>query len=811
MTLFQYRKENLLFWGWVLIVLSLGSLFYVQLKKGLRFETNILELLPKSDEDRVFETIRTSFQGTMGRTVLILLEQPTESSSDQKSLDKIRNQLRNTLESSDVFRIVRASDRSWGRSLYDLYFPYRYQILAPSVRKKLKSSDPVLKLRQNIVRRLHSHSITRYSDILDRDPLLLFPELVQYWQKQQASAPSKKSDQNRKHQTVLIGRLDRDPLKKDTQVQVRKIIEQCRSRLNEIDSDVSFRWSGLVRFAMVSRNNMQKDARFIGLISIAGVILLVISTFRSLKQLFLLVTTVFIGLLTAVSISQIFFDLHVITMAFGASLIGICVDYAFHYFSEYRLRSASWSSWKGLQNIFPGIFLGWFTSVLAFGSLSLTPMPALKQMSLFTCLGLTGAFLTVVCVYPPLFRVAPVPDVSESFRTASFWNPAFYLVDGLLGFWNFRKNNPVLRVARWSSGAILAILIISGLPFLQFNDHIKNLDPVPEWLIQNDRYIQRAAGLHDTGRYVLLQSDTRQSLLKKQEAVQNVLNTLRKNNVYEQSWSLYPFLPSIQRQKHDRSLLKTTILSNREKVRSMLKEHGHKKSTIKNLFTELDRANPPMLTPKKWKNHPASFGLSQLWLGERNKRFSSLIILQNIRNESRLKRKIEQFQGVFFRNRARKFNQLLLDYRQLAMNLTGIAYLVITLLLLFRYGFLQAMLTILPAAGGSLFAIALLSISGVTLNMMHLLALLLLLGMGIDYAVFLAETHRMKKSVRPSILALVLSALTTVLSFGCLAFSPSRVIQSIGSMVFPGILMILFLSPVVYYGMEYLSGNETPN
>jgi len=806
MTFFRNRLENWTLLIWTVVLLFLGALFVKQVRDGVRFETNILELLPRSDEDRVFETIRTSFQGSMGRTVLILLERSgTSSDSEAVSLREIRDKLRETLQTSSVFRVIRSSGRSRGRAMHDLYFPYRYQMLAPATKKRLSSDNPVRAIERDLTRKLHSHAIARYSDLLDRDPLLLFPDLVRYWQQQSVSDQDDGKGDARKNRAVLIGRLGPDPLEKQTQVQVRSLIEDCRRTVRDMDENVSFRWSGLVRFAMASRRQMQKDARFIGLISIIGVLVLVLTTFRSIKQLVLLVATVGAGLLTAVSISQLFYDLHVITVAFGASLIGICVDYAFHYFADYQLRSGDWTARDGLKRILPGILLGLVTSLMAFGSLSMTPMPALKQMALFTCLGLTGAFLTVVCCYPAFFQRSGTAGADASRAERSFGNPAMYLVDGLLSFWRTGTRSRLLKAARAGVGLVVLVIVLLGLPDLEFNDHIKNLDPVPKWLIENDRYIQRAAGLRDTGRYVLVEASSPQDLLEKQERVHHRIKKLQEEKVVEHAWSLYPFLPSEKRQKQNRSLLRTTLLPRRDALRTVLREQGFKKTSIRTLFRDLETRDEPVLTPEEWTKHPASFGLGQLWLGAREGTYSLLMVLDGIRNESRLRKRIESIDGVYFRNRARKFNELLLEYRQLAMNLTGVAYVLITLLLILRYGFLQALLALIPAVGGSICAIALLSLNGIILNMMHLLALLLLLGMGIDYAVFLAETHRSGKDVRSSMLALVLSALTTVLSFGCLAFSPSRVIQSLGMMVFPGILMILFLSPLVYYGMGLLN------
>ena len=66
---------------------------------------------------------------------------------------------------------------------------------------------------------------------------------------------------------------------------------------------------------------------------------------------------------------------------------------------------------------------------------------------------------------------------------------------------------------------------------------------------------------------------------------------------------------------------------------------------------------------------------------------------------------------------------------------------------------------------------------GVPFNLFTLLALWLVLGLGIDYGIFLrhGRDHRVT-----AILSVTLSACTTLIAFGLLAFSATPFIRSIG-------------------------------
>jgi len=132
-----------------------------------------------------------------------------------------------------------------------------------------------------------------------------------------------------------------------------------------------------------------------------------------------------------------------------------------------------------------------------------------------------------------------------------------------------------------------------------------------------------------------------------------------------------------------------------------------------------------------------------------------------------------------------------------AMRLAGGAYCLIFALLLWRYG-KRGVLVMLPSLLAALITVEVLGLLGQTLHFIHGFALLLILGMGVDYAIFLAESPANEDPT--TMLALTLSALTTLLSFGLLSSSSQTVLQSIDLTTLIGIAVTLWLSPIARYG-----------
>jgi predicted exporter len=92
-------------------------------------------------------------------------------------------------------------------------------------------------------------------------------------------------------------------------------------------------------------------------------------------------------------------------------------------------------------------------------------------------------------------------------------------------------------------------------------------------------------------------------------------------------------------------------------------------------------------------------------------------------------------------------------------------------------------------------AVAILGYLGRPLTIMHIISLLMVLGIGVDYAVYLAESTG-GSSARSTDLAVVLSASTTLLAFGMLLFSSAPVLQAIGEISCPAIALAFLFAGV---------------
>src|SRR5438874_5365436 len=147
--------------------------------------------------------------------------------------------------------------------------------------------------------------------------------------------------------------------------------------------ELELAYTAVARFASSIRHQMQKNISFISIGSTIGLVVLILLTFRSAKQLFIAMVPLLLGLWNALGLCLLIFgELHAFTLVFGASLVGVCIDYSLFYFAHHRIAH-EWESRRTMRNILPALGLGALTTVMSYLGLGLTPLVGLRQIAVF--------------------------------------------------------------------------------------------------------------------------------------------------------------------------------------------------------------------------------------------------------------------------------------------------------------------------------------------------------------------------------------------------------------------------------------------
>ncbi|AVV34794.1 hypothetical protein C8233_15135 [Halomonas sp. SF2003] len=568
----------------------------------------------------------------------------------------------------------------------------------------------------------------------------------------------------------------------------QQALEQAVNGVKADYPDVQLLRSGLVFHASNGAQQAKREMSTIGLGSLIGVLLLLWAVFRTPRRLPLLLVPVATGVLFALPLTWwAFGSLHVLTLAFGASLIGISIDYVLHLECMRRLAT---NGRGGLAALWPGLTLGLCSSLAAYLAITLTPMPGLRQMGMFAALGLIGAWLSVRLWLPQL----PLPAQAT------------------------RKDSPAARAANWLARAIpgkrswqaLGLLLLAALASLyglRSDDRLTQLNPSPASLINEQREVQRLLAEPDGLRYLIVQAETDAALLTRLHALEGTFQQLNARQQLGHWASLAQQLPTLAQQQANLGAM-------RERTRTLLPQVLSTAGLPPELVTRAEQAiaDAHPLRPADWVALPAGEMGQRLWLDSRTAAIG-IVRFGDVTAEgsAALARLAADDDSLEYVDQVARLSTTLGRIRSEMAWLVGGAVGLISLLLALRYR-RSTWRALLPPLGGLVLTLAALTLAGVGLNLFHLLGLLLVLGIGLDAGIFCAEhparsaekssagifcaEHPARRSLsapasdaaqtstsrasQASLLAISLSCASSLLAFGLLSFSQTPALAALG-------------------------------
>ncbi len=784
--------------AWCAMVVVLCGFSFHQVVYHWKLQTDVLTLLPDKESGAAAQSLRQIASGSLGRTALFLIGHTQDASADAAT-----RALGGWLAASPLVATVHWDHSRTQQAFFDLYFPFRYQILSPSLRQQLSTPDGPRALVERLTRILYQPTSSLMTRLLADDPLLFFPALAQDWGQRASQLQIQNGLLSVRHEGrlyhVITAQLALDPFATDAQEQFATQWDTWVATLQQTWPGLDVSCTSVVRFAGATQKTITRDVALISIGSILGVTLLILGTFQTWRHLVLALAPIILGIWVAVGVSLWWFGtLHAMTLSFGASLVGICDDYSFHYFAYHRVATP-WYAQKTMRYLFPALSLGALTTILSFLALAFTPLVGLQQIAVFASCGILVSFGTVVFCFPHLLK--------EGHPRAQH-NPALYRSAArAFAFWNrFRK--PLLVVY-----GLIVLLSLPGLWLLDISDDPRALNALPKDLQAQDQRIRTIMGLPSTQAHLIVEGQTAEDALQKLEQFTVALNTRADRppadrrpadrRPIELGPVLTAFLPSRKQQAADIAATQR-LLEHREFLTQELSQLGFAEETVTRFFQTLAAPLNPVLSPEMWLWHDASLGMRHLWLGnttDMSAPASLLVQVARVNDLPALQTILTTIDGVHYVDQVADFTRVFKRYRQQSVWLVSVAYLLIFAILLWYYG-TRGILIILPPVLAAVVTVSVFGYLGHPFHLIHILMLLLILGMGVDFTIFIVESSVADSPT--TLLAMTLSTLSTLLSFGLLGLSGQAVLQAIGLTVLIGVTAALLLAPLAYYGQERL-------
>jgi predicted exporter len=764
---------------WLLLAIAIAGVGAVQFSGRLPLQTNLLALLPPTERNPLAEQAISKLADAAGNRAVFLIghESPEIAARAARRFAVL-------LRESKALRQVLVDIPPFDpRALADLYLKYRFTLLSEADRAGFAAGS--LRLDERLQRKLYAPFRFGLTLSPADDPF----GLTDAWLaglplnslKLEAENGLLVSRSAGKNWVLAWGELPGSAYDSGLQRGIAAALAGAENALQQEFQGVELLRTGTVFYAGAARASAEREVDFIGAGSLIGMLLLLYLVFRSLRPLALGLLSVGFGIAAAVVVTVLAYgELHLIALVFGASLIGEAIDYAIQYFAAHMGAGAAWEPIAGLRRIAPGLCVALATSLLGYGALMLAPFPALSQIALFALVGLGAAWLTVFLLLPWLLqqpsRRDPAAAVAGPQRFLTWWQAKVS-----------RKHCLIVAL-------LLLCVAVPGWFKLTGNDDVHLLVSRPAALLEQEEKIRELTGFGNGSQFFLVEGATPDAVLAHEEELAARLEKLTAEGSITGFQSISAFVPSAERQSRNRAYWQEKVFADATRLRHLLSEAGLRDEIAERLIGEFRASAAAVLPVDEWLKSPLAAPFGHLWLGQTGRGFASIVQPQGVRDVAGLEALGAGLAGVTFVDKAGSVSRLFKEYRQWGgvwlFAAAGLVYGVLCL----RYGPRQAGVVLLPTALAMALTLAVFGYLGTPLTLFNLMGLILVLGVGVNYAIFLREGGVRAAATLAGVL---LSAGTTLLSFGLLAFSSMPALSGFGLTLLLGIGITVTLAPMV--------------
>ena len=521
--------------------------------------------------------------------------------------------------------------------------------------------------------------------------------------------------------------------------------------------------AGPAVFARGAARAIKTDVERIAILSTLLVMGLLWWRFRAPLVIAAIATPVVLSVAAGAVVTQALFgSVHGVALGFGSTMLGVCVDYPVLMIGHRKRGEPAGDTRTRIGRAF---VLAVLTAVLGLAAMMFSGFPGLTQLGVFAAAGLVTAAAVTWVVLPRLIvraNLAPVAAGNpawlgrvERLRRGRLW--------GLL---------PVAAAGAW--------LLLHGVPW---ESDLAQLSPVPEASRALDAALRAALGAPDAGQVLLVQGADAEAVLQKQDALRPLLERWQAGGLITGAEYAARILPSRNTQA-----ARAAMLPAPEALAAAMAEAAaglpFRSGVFQPFIEAVERARiAAPLGPADVAGTPLSIRLEPL-LFERSSIWRGPVVLSGVRDPAALMAESAGQDGVTYLDIRAELGAILAAYTGRAMQWVGWSALAVLIVLACGLRSIGRTFRVLGAVAAALLVtLAVLGAAGVRVSLIHLIALQLVAGVGLDYALFFARPLLDAEERARTLRTLLTCNAMTLLTFGLLAGCQTPLLRDIGTTV----------------------------
>jgi len=774
---------------WILFHLIVIACFSAMLavKRHINIDADLFNMLPKPVMGKALDAADEKLAEMTGQNVFILVSNPDFAKAKEVA--------------GTVYGKLSASDRFKSVSLYqndDVFGPvleymnhFKYNLLDDAAVSELTAQGGAEEFAQNALATAYGAFTMTSLENLDRDPFMLSEYNLQNMLRTLQESGTKMSIKdgvlasfaNERWYVMIRGVLNK---KGATLASKDNAVYLIHDVCNKLENDgTHFVYSGIPFHSYKSSTNATIEISIISTVSLIVVMIILLMLFqRPSPILFSILSIVWSSITAVLATLAIFGKMHILTLLFGTSLIGSCIDYSLHYFINWKGNLLCHKGYQLRNHLIKGLSLSLISTLLCYFILVFAPFNLLKQMAVFSMSGIFSSFLTVVCLYP----LIPVPTTKRGIKLLRYYTtPAWY---------NKKLVGRIVVTAMFV--ASISILVVKHKN-VRIENNLSRLYKMEGREMENEKEAAAILQYNPSGWYIVSGNTVEETL----QAEEKITASLRQMNAGKEKGGFVcttNYIPSIKRQKESRAAAASLLPLAEEQYEWL----GLDPSLADVLKKDFEDHEDDFIIMGKNVPEEISAVVSNAWLGEIDGKYYSVILPVSVLDFEAYKALADN-ENVFFISKVRSMNKDLDRLSSMIINLFAIVYVILFIVLKFFYSLKQASKIISIPLLIVLWTAAIFALYGIDFEFFSITGLILVFGLGLDYVIYMIENEKRKDTSENGKLepfAILVSFITTAVSFGALTLSKFVPVHMIGLSIFIG-LTTAFVSTFFYTRAEF--------
>jgi 1-acyl-sn-glycerol-3-phosphate acyltransferase len=779
-----FSKKSLLF---VFILLAILTVFGFGILK-ININESIFSMLPKGNSFSKFSKLID--QGELTNQVVFTLNVADVESDEITKLTSVLS------DSLNAYAEVYLKDITIERpdvqtKIFDYFynnFPaFINEEYYKTIENKIKGDSVVIHL-SNAQRNLLSPGGFMLREFILKDPISIsgdfFKELNENNNLSNLNVDNGFLFTEDKSEILITAKTTFDASDNKKNIELYNSLNRLKKNWNELYPKNHFGYFGTFQIGAENGIQVKKDT-FLTLIITLIIILLILFVFyrKILIPLYFMLPLIFGGAFALGMMGYFKSEISGISIATGAVVFGIILDYSFHFFTHLQHTN---SIPKTIKEITSPLLTGGFTTIMAFAALQFTNSKVLQDFGLFAALSLTGA---------AFFTLTGLPIILNLFR---FKYARTNKSKGL--------NINIPNKYRKAFVLVVALLTVGFLYFasdVQFDGNLDNLSFHSQSLKEQENKLMGINPEKEKKLYLFAEADDYEKANRSNFNLYTKIKEYESKGKIKSSFSTSQFIIPKQVTEYRNKVWKAFWKNHQE---SFLK--GFNQSSDSLGFNE-----SAFVDFKDWIANTAEYpensvlyaelGLTDFINQSESKTtfITTVIVKKELVNEVQME--LTEISGVSAFNRAEVATDLLTTVKNDFNFILLVSSLLVFISLLIIYGRIEmALFTFIPMVISWVWILGIAGIFDLKFNFVNIVIATFIFGLGDDFSIFVTDgllhKYKHKKNTLGSYnMAIVLSALTTMVGTGVLFFAKHPAIHSVSVISVLGILCVLLVSIIV--------------